>query len=341
MQDIYLLLDYRGNFGSKYTAVPYRSGMDKALLTEYFTALDYNPIFMSFTDIDLANDSYKDKIILYTSSEDEGHYYKSFIEDVILALELTGAIVIPNFKYLRAHDNKVFMEFLRNMSDLNEIKNIQSRGFGTWEELRKNISSLPIPCVIKKTAGAMSSGVTRALTKNELLKKTAVFSQSVHHKTDLLDMVRSYLHKGYVKNSTNRRKFIVQNFIGGLQNDWKVLIFGDKYYILYRGTRDNDFRASGSGKFVFTKEIPAGILDFALRIFQAMEVPCLSIDIAYDGHQFYLIEFQALYFGTTTIEKSPFYFAFNHSSWDLIEGKSILEKEYVSALHQYILDHVK
>ena len=108
------------------------------------------------------------------------------------------------------------------------------------------------------------------------------------------------------------------------------------YYILYRGVRDNDFRASGSGNFIFKEEIPNGILDFAEEVFEYLDVPNLSIDVGYDGNNFYLFEFQALYFGTTTIEKSPFYFTKKDSTWSIQREKSELEKEYVNSIVNYI-----
>ena len=67
--------------------------------------------------------------------------------------------------------------------------------------------------------------------------------------------------------------------------------------------RDNDFRASGSHKFIFKEDIPDGILDFAKLIFDILNVPNLSIDVAFDGNKFHLLEFQAIYYGITTIVK--------------------------------------
>lgn len=47
--------------------------------------------------------------ILNTSSEDNGYHYKDYIEDIILGLYLQGAILLPEYKYLRANNNKVYM----------------------------------------------------------------------------------------------------------------------------------------------------------------------------------------------------------------------------------------
>ena len=62
------------------------------------------------------------------------------------------------------------------------------------------------------------------------------------------------------------------------------------------------------------------------------KVPNISLDIGFDGKKFHLIEFQFLYFGTTTIEKSPFYFEKYDNSWLLNKGKCELEKVYVDSI---------
>jgi len=59
---------------------------------------------------------------------------------------------------------------------------------------------------------------------------------------------------GYVKRSLHRRKFVVQNFIGGLTHDYKVLAYGKKYYVVRRDNRPGDFRASGSGLLSWPEE---------------------------------------------------------------------------------------
>ena len=112
--------------------------------------------------------------------------------------------------------------------------------------------------------------------------------------------------------------------------------FSDKAFVLHRANRKNDFRASGSGIFTFKENIPDGLLDFANKVFLTFNVPNLSLDIAYDSKQFYLIEYQALYFGTTTIQKAPFFFHIDNNIWKLVKEKANLEKEYVNSIVRYI-----
>jgi hypothetical protein len=151
-----------------------------------------------------------------------------------------------------------------------------------------------------------------------------------------MELGRSLKYKGYTRESLYRKKFIVQEFIPGLKNDWKVLIYGPKYYVLKRMNRRKDFRASGSGFFQFSKDLPEGLLDHARLIFETLNIPNLSFDIATDGKQFYILEFQGVYFGNTTLVKSEWYFLKYNDRWIVVNEKSDLEKEYVNSIVTWI-----
>jgi len=333
MNTIFILIDYKGIFGSKYIAVPYRSGMNKELLVKYFRKCNFDVRFLEFSAINLRSMNFKDKYVIYTSSEDIGGHYKDYIEDVLLGLELQGAKLIPEFKYFRAHNNKVFMEILRDLSTLDEIKSIQSKHFGTIVALKKMINE---KSVLKSARGAVSMGVYLSQSKKDLIRKAKKISRSTHIKDYLWDLGRSIKRRGYIRESIYKQKFIVQNYIPNLLNDWKILIFGKKYYILYRKTRKNDFRASGSGLLEYREKIPEGILDYAVRIYNCFNLPHLSIDVAYNEKNFYLIEFQAIYFGSHTLDTSPFYFTKDNNKWNIHHKTSILEEEYVNSIIYYL-----
>jgi hypothetical protein len=119
-------------------------------------------------------------------------------------------------------------------------------------------------------------------------------------------------------------------------NDYKILIYGNKFYPLYRQNRKNDFRASGSGLLSYPKVLPDGLLEFAQKVFIYFNVPNISLDIAFNGKAFYVMEAQFLYFGTYTIEHSEFYFIKENGQWRIIEDRSSLEKEYVRSIVQYL-----
>lgn len=336
MKTITLLTDYLGHFESKFTAIPYRSGMDISLLKKYFGERDFHINIQGFADIDFRKNSYKNEVFLYTSSEDSGSFYKSYIEDIILGLTLSGAYILPDFKYLRANNNKVFMEILRDLAVKSIFKNISSYHFGVIEELLDRMNKFENISVVKSSAGAMSSGVLLSHNKGDLIKKGKKISKTINLLRELKELVRKVKHKNYIRESRHRKKFVVQNLIPDLTNDWKILIYGRKYFVLNRQNRENDFRASGSGRLSFKKEIPDGILDFAKSVYEELDVPNLSIDVGFANNQFYLFEFQALYFGTYTVVYSPFYFRQINNLWKIIEEKSILEKVYAESICDYL-----
>lgn len=341
MKKIFLLTDYKGHFGSKHNDFPYRSGMDKNLLKQYFAEHDFEAKILKFSEVDFRKMNFKDKYILYTSSEDKGYYYKAFIEDIIFSLELAGAKVIPSFKYLHATNNKVFMEKLKDILFPDQASLFNSLSFGSWEELRAVQKRVEFPCVIKTSEGASGEGVFKAKNWKELEKTVKKISRTRDFKYELWDLGRSFKHKGYVRDSLYRKKYIIQNFIPGLKNDWKIYVYGNKYFIFYRPIfKHREFRASGGGyeNYFYGKDarIPDGIFNFAKFIFDRLKVPHVSLDIAFDGKRFYLLEFQCIYFGTAGILYSKEYFIKRNSKWIAQPNIPDIEKVYVESIVEFI-----
>jgi glutathione synthase/RimK-type ligase-like ATP-grasp enzyme len=341
MQEIILLTDYQNRFESRHGDRPYRSGMDKEILKGYFSDHGYEARFMKFSEVDFEKEDFRGHHVLYTSSEDFGYHYKDYIEDIILGLELQGAHVIPAFKYLRANNNKVFMEILRNLMNVEEFNNIGTYPTGTIEDLLGKRDQLENRMVIKTAQGATGSGVFLSKNIGHLFKIARRISRTRYPWSELWDLGRSFKHRGYRRESLHRRKFIVQKFIENLKNDWKIYIFGDKYYIFYRPIlKKRKFKASGGGyhNYFYGREarIPGGIFDFAQTVFNALDVPRASLDIAFDGSQFYLLEFQALYFGTTGVLLSDEYYIQENDSWIAQKNNPDIEKVYVESIIHYL-----
>jgi len=337
---IYALTDYKGNFEAKFNSIPYRSGMDKHLLKEYFNSESYKIEFIYFHRVSTYEPGFwKEKFVLYTSTEDFSLYYKEFIEDIIIYLELNGAIVIPRYTILRANNNKVFMELLLRQLELRKSKNFPTMVFGCLEEAKMETGNLSFPLVYKQAAGAMSKGVGRIDSIDTFISQLSKISRTKNLFQELKEIVRSYKHKEYIKESKNRKKFILQEFIPNLDGDYKILIFGNKYYVLKRSTKEGDFRASGSGIRAYPSEIPDGLLAYALGVYTKIDVPLLSIDVAYDGKEFHLIEFQGTYFGSFTMTFSKFYWLYDsvQSCFTKIDEESCLEKEYARSISEYII----
>jgi len=334
MKYIFALCDYKGYFGSKYYPVIYRSGMDKNKLSSFFYEYGYNIqyINMSVAPLEIEVDS---NPFIYSSQEDSKYLYKNFIEDIIYGLEIKGAITIPSYKFLRATNNKVFMEILRNQLLPNKY-NIKSLLFGTVDELMASLDNIFYPCIVKTAGGAVSKGVFKANSKRELLSIVRRISRSKDKKYELIDRVRAIRHPGYKRDSLYRSKFIVQDYYSGIFNDWKVLVFYDKIYVLRRNNRPNDFRASGSGLFSFDEKVDERLLESAEEIRKCLNIPMVSLDLSFQDDKVVLFEFQGVHFGVSTLEKSHYYYTKINGVWEQIYTKSVLEEIYAETIVKYL-----
>lgn len=338
---IICLTDYKNNFGSKWNANPYRSGLDKKYLSELFQHHQYEVEFIPMAEIDFKNRHWENSILLYTSSEEYGLHYKSFIEDVIFGLQDAGAVLFPDPAFLRANNNKVFMEALRETRLPDNLKTIHSKIFGTYDELINALenSSILFPCVVKKAAGAMSRGVFLAKNEKELKHVVQKISHTGSWKVSAKEWFRQKKHKCYKSESPNQGKFVIQPFIEGLANDWKILIYGDKYFILKRAIKQNDFRASGSGyryKSGSQSEFPIKMLDQVRQFYLALDVPHLSVDYGFDGTNGYIFEFQVVHFGTSTQYKSEDYYKYANCRWVIEKNTYDQEQIYVHSIVEYL-----
>jgi len=336
MEKIFLFIDYRGQF---YVSAKYRgASVDLQQLKEKFQKAGYKLIVKKFSEADLRNKSYKNEWILYQSAEDPDLRYKGYIEDIILALQIQGAKLIPDFRYFRAHHNKVFMELLRDLSSVKEIKNITSKSFGSFEEYSEsNFANYTDTFVLKPSSGSGSRSVQ--LLKSKRDKKRLPYKIS---RTFTLDNFKLWLSKlktgkSFVPMSNNRSKFVVQNFINNLGGDYRIIIYGEKYYSVFRSNRKNDFRASGSGIVNYEPDLPHGILNFAKRIYSQFNTPFMTMDIGYKDKNFYLFEFQCISFKPVFFERSSFYHKQNsNGAWEKIIETPDLEKELTASIINHI-----
>lgn len=344
MGKIWLLTDYKGRFGSRHDDSPYRSGMNIQALISAFWELGLETEIMPFSLVNPADGSWSNRLVVYTSAEDPGLAYKQYIEDVVLALSNAGAIVIPRFEYLRANNDKVFMELLRGLLPGDLRGNLTASHFGTLEEVMARAGAVEFPVVIKAFSGAMGRNVHLAHNQKELeiiIKHKIVAPSSM--KLRIKEYLRQVMHKGYQRDSFYRGRFIIQKFIPGLKNDWKVYYYGEKAFVFYRPVfAKREFRASGGGydnyKYGTEAGVPEGMLDFGWEIFRALHVPNISIDIAWDGTRFYMLEFQCLYFGTAGIlhKYSKECFLKDGREWMVIPNDGKIEETYAESVTWFI-----
>lgn len=347
MKNLLILTDYNKDFlislnkKNKYTT------MDVNVLKEKFTERGFVVKVLEFSEVDLKAD-YCGYYVIYQTSETIGQFYKKYIEDVVYLLKCRGAIVLPDYSYLKAHHNKGYMEAIRNMFKDDDLKSITSKYYGSAIEALKCEPNLPV--VIKQISGSGSAGVYCAKTKEEYEKFVKLASNTIisdSYKSIHITFVKNTIKKilSFITNISYKRQpikverpIIVQSFIQGLLGDYKVLYFGGKYYTLYRKNRKNDFRASGGGLlYEVPMEDNIRLLNFAKKVVAEIEFPIIGMDIGFDGDKYHLIEFQMIHVGPYTLQNSNYYFTWDSEQWKCIREKSDLEEEFSRSIAEYII----
>ena len=337
---IFLFTDYRGQF---YSSTRHKgASVDLERLKHSFRTLGHELDIRPFSSIDFRTQNYKDKWVLYQSSEDPGRFYRDYVEDVILGLFLQGARLIPDFLKFRAHHNKHFMEIVRDLHHSPEIQNIQALRYGTFEDYARDTRRISNgDFVLKASDSSKSRGVSlmRSTRDKIRLPKKVSRTPSMTNLRYCIEGLKTGEKPLFISN--HRNKFILQPFIDGLPGDYRVVIYGDKFYVLSRENRPDDFRASGSGRFDFNRQVPEGLLDYARTVFKSFDVPFMAMDIGLKQREFYLFEFQFLSFGQYTLEKSGFFYRFENNSWSKVSERPDLEREIAASVAWYILRHAR
>lgn len=306
--------------------------MNVSTLKNRFADLGIIVHLLKFPEVNL-NDDWAGRVVLYQSSEDPDLQYKSYIEDMVLGLSLAGAHIVPGFPYLRAHHNKSFWEIFRKVSRVEAANTLSSQIFGTYEDFASQ--SLQYPCVAKKSYGAGSAGVMLLPSEQESKRIVKRISKSSLCLNTLEEFVKRLIRKEYMPYSLNRNKFITQEFIPNLTHDYKILLYGQRAFVVRREVGDNDFRASGSGRLSWPRDIPIALLDFAWTIYSGFDVPHVSLDIAESNQSFHLIEAQFVDFGPAALERSNHHWERGSEGWKLIDGNVELERTFAEGIVAY------
>lgn len=270
-------------------------------------------------------------IVFYTSSDDE--IIRSYVKDHVYLIS-RFCHVAPSLDALMAHENKGFQQLYRKVKRFGDLD-------GTYFF---HLDEAPddYPYVYKTVTGAGSSGVELIKNIGDEKKIKNNFRISLRRFLALVARyfklnasefrIYHYRHKG-------KSLSVAQNFIPGLLGDYKVLVFGEKYFVLERRIAKGSFKASGSGNFVIPsslEELPEGLCSYARRIYHLLDVPYASLDVAVSDDGFHLIEYQATNFGPYTLVSSKGYFCEGESGWIFNEGKSDLEECFSEALLYYV-----
>ena len=318
---IFLITLPNGSFGSS------GQSWKKLDINKIKSLVDFNVEIDSIANIDHIPLN-KDDVLIYTSSENPE--VRQYIKNKLFYIK-DKCTLIPSYDLLMAHEDKGFQEVMKLEKDFGNLK---GNYFFDLDDHK-----ISYPKVLKTAQGAGSSGVFLIKDSNNLKKiQNTYFNQSIKRKIIKLQRKAKLYKEEYINYNykyKNFSLFVEQNFIPNLQHDFKVLVFGDRFFVLKRKVRKNDFRASGSGNFEFV-EPPHEVLNFAKNISLILNSPYLSLDIAQSNEGCHLIEFQATNFGPYTLLNAPYRYINKGSNWLKENNCKDLEANYAYALSFYL-----
>jgi glutathione synthase/RimK-type ligase-like ATP-grasp enzyme len=186
--------------------------------------------------------------------------------------------IFPNYETVWHFDSKVAQKYLFEYLNIKSPKTFVSFDYNESTNLAEEIA---YPTVFKKSNGAGSTGVKLLRSKKRLLR----------------NLNYNFVGKKILNNvfKTNHDPFgylYVQEFLDNNDGDLRINIIGAKYAIgFWRMNRDNDFRASGSGKIDYSKKIPLEIVEYCAKISKENKFDSMAYDILYksDG-DFVIVE---------------------------------------------------
>lgn len=321
---------------------------DLTKINSYLKEADYDPIIYTYHEVFNENIDLQGIPIFYTFSQKEN--LRHYIGDIIHYLYLKGYHLIPDITLLLCHEDKGYQEILKRKLGINSLNSLF---FSSSDDIASY--DLKFPLVLKTIDGSNGNGVFLIHSETELYKILRKWEKcTVLERLDLLRRahMRSKTFKEYPnfnsridalqyeKHIKPERSFILQPFIPNLKYDYRVLVLYNKLWVTRRWNRDNDFRASGAKKFDTNFVAEADLLNFAMDIFKKFDTPSLSLDIAFDGTNYHLIEFQAQHFGVNVIVKNTGYYYYNGQGWSFQEEKPNIEKSIAECVISYLNDRI-
>lgn len=273
-------------------------------------------------------------IVIYSSCEQPD--IREYMKDAFYFLR-ERCVLLPEYEFLLSYENKGFQELMKSKLGIGNLP-------GSYHfDLNDIVDS--VPCVFKTTTGAGSSGVHLVRSDKDIVRMRRKYF-GIRLKRKLIVRQRmialgkdeyqayKYRHKGFCR-------YIAQEFVPNAEYDYKVLIFGDRYFGLKRYVRKGDFRASGSGDFDFTSRLPDQVLNFAANLAERLGAPQLSLDIVTSIKGCHLIEYQAMNFGPMALTQSLGYYrrAPDTDCWSWTETSSDLSECFAYSLIHYFDKH--
>lgn len=245
---------------------------------------------------------------------------------ILFALEHAGIKVFPNFKTGWHFDDKVAQKYL-----LEAIRApiVPSHIFYNKKKAIDWARETSYPKVFKLKGGA---GATNVKLVKDFSNAKKLIDKSFDKGFEQFDRL-NYLKERFNKFKNGKdtlvgffkgiyRLFVIpefsknippekgyvyfQDFIANNDSDIRVIVIGEKAFAIKRLVREDDFRASGSGKIIYSKnEVDENLIKISFEVGKKLESDCTAFDFVFDN-------------GTPLIVEISY--GFSVSAYDMCEG---------------------
>jgi hypothetical protein len=215
----------------------------------------------------------------------------------------------PGYPTYYSYENKIREYYLLKSKGFPVV---ETRVFWNYDPAIKYLDFCEFPLVVKLYKGASSSNVVKISTKKQghkILKK--VFSDGVKFgklpgssnlrsikklgifEYTYLKLRSVLLYFGIIHRSNAYEEWqiqedsiIFQKYLPGNDYDTRITVIGNRAFGFRRFVRDNDFRASGSGKLDLNPEqVDLRCVRIALDISKSMNFETMAYDFIYDQNR--------------------------------------------------------
>lgn len=234
------------------------------------------------------------------------HKARLLAQQLTIVLESIGKKVFPDFKTCWHFDDKVGQKYLLESIG---APYIPTYVFYDKSEALKWADDTIWPKVFKLRGGAGAANVKLIKNKSEasriISKAFGKGFSSVNRTADFKDRIKTFIRKKDFKslgiaikglgrlfvptdfekrNGRESGYVYFQEFIEDNSYDIRVIVIGEKAFAIKRNVRENDFRASGSGKIDYDKDlIDIRCVQIAFETSKKLDAQCLAYDFVFSN----------------------------------------------------------
>lgn len=281
----------------------------------------------------------------YMGLKSAGHYKEKifFIEHYL------NKKVMPSYQTVWAFESKIAESYFFKNFNVPTPETIATFSF---KDAIDQLSKAKMPIVVKESEGAAGKGVRLVSDKkkyyNELLldfaeKKWAEERLKLNPKSIIIKNITRkwlwyYILKRFKILRSGRGAAYWQRFLPDNPGDLRIVVVGNFATGFWRQNRKNDFRASGSGKINFDRELPEEIVLYLIRFTNQMGYDSMVYDVMFEKNDFLITEMSYNCPDKNTYKKN-FVYRLIDGNLQKQEGHFWIEELWVKAFVEKYYEH--